>query len=83
VPSEADLPASATAQELAAVDVDLAGEGLRWEEIDADVSVPGIIAQRLNLAAWAPKFMDQRTSEAKSAAARANGQRRPRLRRHL
>lgn len=72
-PSEAELPASATPQQLAAVEVDLAGEGLRWEEIDADVSVPGIIAHRLNLAAWAPKFMGQRTSAAKSAAARANG----------
>jgi hypothetical protein len=73
LPSEAELPAGATPRQLARVEVDLAGEGLRWEEIDADVSVPGIIAQRLNLAAWAPKFMGQRTSAAKSAAARANG----------
>ena len=73
VPSDADGLGGATPEQLAAVEVDLAGEGLHWEEIDADVSVPGLIAQRLNMAAWAPRLMRQRTSEAKSAAARANG----------
>ncbi|HEX8672707.1 MAG TPA: DUF2442 domain-containing protein [Longimicrobium sp.] len=73
VPTERELLTTATPEQLAAVEVDLGGEGLRWEEIDADLSVPGTIAHRLNLAAWAPKFMGQRTSEAKSAAARANG----------
>jgi hypothetical protein len=73
VPTERELLTTATPEQLAAVEVDLGGEGLHWEEIDADVSVPGTIAHRLNLAAWAPKFMGQRTSEAKSAAARANG----------
>ncbi len=73
VPTERELLTTATPEQLAAVEVDLGGEGLHWEEIDADVSLPGLIAQRLNLAAWAPKFMGQRTSEAKSAAARANG----------
>lgn len=63
----------ATAEQLAAVEVVPGGEGLHWEELDADVSVPGLIAHRLNLAAWAPKFMGQRTSPAKSAASRANG----------
>ncbi|HEX8454605.1 MAG TPA: DUF2442 domain-containing protein [Longimicrobium sp.] len=73
VPTERELLTTATPEQLAAVEVDLGGEGLHWEEIDADLSVPGTIAHRLNLAAWAPKFMGQRTSEAKSAAARANG----------
>ena len=73
LPSDAELRASATPEQLAAVEVDLAGEGLHWEELDADVSVPGLIAHRLNLAAWAPKFMGQRTSEAKAAASRSNG----------
>jgi hypothetical protein len=73
VPSERDLLTVATPEQLAAVEVDLGGEGLHWEEIDADVSLPGLIAHRLKLAEWAPKFMGQRTSEAKSAAARANG----------
>jgi hypothetical protein len=73
VPTERELLTTATPEQLAAVEVDLGGEGLRWEEIDADISLPGVIAQRLNLAAWAPKFMGQRTSAAKSAAARANG----------
>jgi hypothetical protein len=63
----------ATPEQLAAVEVLIGGEGLHWEEMDADVSVPGLIAHRLNLAAWAPKFMGERTSAAKSAASRANG----------
>lgn len=73
VPTERELLTTASPEQLAAVEVDVGGEGLHWEEIDADVSLPGLIARRLNLAAWAPKFMGQRTSEAKSAAARANG----------
>ncbi len=73
VPTERELLTIATPEQLAAVEVDLGGEGLHWEEIDADVSLPGLIARRLNIAAWAPKFMGQRTSEATSAAARANG----------
>ena len=73
VPTERDLLTTATPEQLAAVEVDLGGEGLHWEEIDADISLPGVIAHRLKLAEWAPKFMGQRTSEAKAAAARANG----------
>jgi len=73
VPSAREFLANATPEQLAVVTVPIGGEGLHWEEIDADLSVPGTIAHRLNLAAWAPKFMGQRTSEAKSAAARANG----------
>lgn len=73
VPLGVDGLAGATDEQLAAVEVPAGGEGLHWEEIDADVSVPGLIAHRLNLAAWAPKFMGQRTSAAKSAASRANG----------
>jgi len=73
VPLGVDGLGGATDDQLAAVEVPVGGEGLHWEELDADVSVPGLIAHRLNLAAWAPKFMGQRTSAAKSAASRANG----------
>lgn len=72
-PSEREYLGNATPEQLAAITVPIGGEGLHWDEINADLSVPGTIAHRLNLAAWAPKFMGQRTSEAKSAAARANG----------
>jgi hypothetical protein len=73
VPSEREMRTRATPEQLAAVEVDLGGEGLHWEEIDADLLLPNLIADRLNMAEWAPMYMGQRTSAAKAAAARANG----------
>lgn len=35
--------ADASPAQLAAVRVDRSGEGLHWEELDADVSIPGIV----------------------------------------
>ncbi|HEX5725310.1 MAG TPA: DUF2442 domain-containing protein [Longimicrobiaceae bacterium] len=56
-----------------AVEVDVDGEALHWEALDADVSVPGLIARMTNLKAWAPKYLGQSTSPAKAKAARENG----------
>ncbi|HEX5872379.1 MAG TPA: DUF2442 domain-containing protein, partial [Longimicrobium sp.] len=41
---------NATPEQLAKVTV--SGEGLHWEELDADISVPGLIFHRLNMSEW-------------------------------
>lgn len=74
---------SATPDQLSQVDVDLwGGEALHWEELDADISVPGILFRLLNVRGWYARWMGSATSEAKAAAARENGKKggRPRTR---
>ena len=39
----------ATEQQLAAVEVVLNGYALRWEELDEDITVPGVVAGRFQL----------------------------------
>ena len=39
----------ATNEQLAAVQVEVNGYALRWEELDEDITVPGIIAGRFQL----------------------------------
>ena len=63
----------ASAEDLAAVEVEPWGEGLHWEALDADVSVPGIIFDALDAPAWWARWIASRTSAKKAAAARANG----------
>lgn len=63
----------ATAEQLAGVEVEPGGEGLHWEALDADVSLPGLIARALGVQRWAAKYLGQATSEAKARAARENG----------
>jgi hypothetical protein len=41
--------ATATEQQLAEVTVELDGYALRWEELDEDITVPGIVAGRFQL----------------------------------
>lgn len=65
--------ASAAPEQLAAVEVEGGGEGLHWEELDEDLSVPGLLAASFDLRRWAGKYLGGATSEAKAAAARANG----------
>jgi hypothetical protein len=65
----------ATDEQLAGVEVWQDGEGLHWEDLDADISVPGIIQRLLKLREWAPRLMGQTTSDAKAHAARVNGRR--------
>jgi hypothetical protein len=57
------------------------GDGLHWDELDAHLSLTGLMVEALNLREWAPRFMGARKSEAKAAAARQNGAKggRPRL----
>jgi len=73
-PSEGMGLETATPEQLARVDPDFwGGEALHWEELDADISVPGIMFDLLNVRGWYAKWMGSATSEAKAAAARANG----------
>jgi hypothetical protein len=64
---------AATPEQLAQVEPEEGGEVLTWEEIDADISVPGLLLHLLNVKAWYAKWLGGAKSEAKAAAARENG----------
>lgn len=65
---------NATPEQLLQVDPEFwGGEALHWEELDADISVPGIMFRLLNVRGWYAKWLGSATSEAKAAAARENG----------
>ncbi len=67
--------ASATGEQLAQVEVLGAGYGLHWEALDADLSIPGLLAGLFGTAAYMARHAGHATSPAKAAAARANGAR--------
>lgn len=62
---------------LAEVEVPGRGFGLRWERLDVDVSVPGLLAGLFGTRAWMDRQRAARAgqarSPAKAAAARSNG----------
>jgi hypothetical protein len=62
-----------TAKQLATVRISPSGDGLHWDGLNVDASLTGLMADALNLREWAPRFMGQARSEAKSRAARLNG----------
>ena len=64
---------TATDNELATVEILRAGHGLHWEDLDADLSVPGLLAGLFGTKAYMARRAGQATLPAKSAAARANG----------
>lgn len=64
---------NATESQLAQVQVLGAGYGLHWEDLDADLSVPGLLAGLFGTKAYMARRAGQATSPAKAAAARANG----------
>src|SRR4051794_4578921 len=63
----------ATAEQLGQVEVLGAGSGLHWEALDADLSVPGLLAGLFGTAAHMARRAGQASSAAKAEAARANG----------
>lgn len=63
----------ATPEQLAQVEVLPWGEALHWEELDADISVPGLIFDYLDAPAWWARWIASRTSAKKAAASRENG----------
>ena len=64
---------TATDDELATVEILGAGYGLHWEALDADLSVPSLLAGLFGTKAYMARRAGQATSPAKAAAARANG----------
>lgn len=81
------IPALArrTPSELATVEVLPGGSGLHWEALDVDLSVPGILldaANRRQLAAAFGRSAGCSRSPAKAAAARENGAKGGRPRKH-
>ncbi|HKP75713.1 MAG TPA: DUF2442 domain-containing protein [Longimicrobiaceae bacterium] len=66
----------ATREQLAAVEVLPGGSGLHWEELDADLSVPGLVAGVFGSQAWMRELGragGRMQTPAKAQAARENG----------
>ncbi len=69
--------AGASPEALGEIEVTPSGSGLHWETLDVDVSVPGLVAGLFGTRVWMAELGRKgghATSEAKAAAARANGQ---------
>jgi hypothetical protein len=64
---------SATEEQLAQVAILGAGSGLHWEALDADLSVPGLLAGLFGTKAHLAREAGRSKSPAKAAAARSNG----------
>lgn len=64
---------NATEDQLAAIEILGAGYGLHWDALDADLSIPGLLAGLFGTKAYMARQAGQAISPAKAAAARANG----------
>ncbi len=64
---------AATDDQLAEVEILGAGYGLHWEDLDADVSIPGLLAGIFGTRAYMARRAGEAKSPRKAAAARANG----------
>lgn len=64
---------TATDDQLAAVEILGHGYGLHWDALDADISVPGLMAGIFGTKAYMARLAGRAKSPAKAAAARANG----------
>lgn len=49
------------------------GHGLHWESLDVDFTVPGLLAGVFGTRSWMARQAGRARSDAKAAAARANG----------
>ena len=63
----------ATEEQLAQVEVLGNGFGLHWEALDADLTVPGLLAGLFGAKSYMARHAGQAKSPAKAAAARVNG----------
>ena len=72
---------AATEEQLAQVEILGAGSGLHWDVLDADLSIPALLAGVFGTKAYLAQQAGRATSPAKAAAARANGARGGRPRR--
>ena len=64
---------TATEEQLAEIEILGAGYGLHWEALDADLSIPGLLAGLFGTKAYLARQAGQAKSPAKAAASRANG----------
>lgn len=67
---------TATASQRAAVTVDRAGVALRWDALDIDLSVPGLLLSAVGVAEqrrYVASLLGQVTSPRKAASSRKNG----------
>ena len=64
---------TATGEQLSQVEILGSGYGLHWEALDADLSIPGLLAGLFGTKAYLAQQAGRATSPAKAAAARANG----------
>ena len=72
-PALAQGLSDASEDELSAIEVLGLGSGLRWERLDVDLYVPGLLAGVFGTKVWLARKGGAAISPAKSAAARANG----------
>ena len=66
----------ASSEDLARIEITPSGFGLYWPALDADISIPGLLAGRFGTKAWMSELARRAgsvSSPAKAAAARANG----------
>ena len=63
----------ATAEDLARVEILGAGSGLHWEALDADLSIPDLLAGLFGTRSYMARQAGRATSLAKAEAARING----------
>jgi hypothetical protein len=71
---------AATEDQLAQVEILGTGYGLHWEDLDADLSIPGLLAGLFGTKSYMARHAGQATSPAKAEAARRNGSKGGRLR---
>lgn len=64
---------TASADQVAEVEVQGQGYGLHWESLDLDLSVPGLMTDLFGTKAHMARKAGKATSEAKAAASRRNG----------
>jgi hypothetical protein len=64
---------TATEDELAQAQILGSGYGLRWDSLDVDISVPALLAGVFGTRRWMAEIAGRSKSDAKAAAARANG----------
>jgi uncharacterized protein DUF2442 len=65
--------AGASADQLSEIELSGAGYGLHWPQLDADLTVPGLLAGVFGTARWMAAQAGRASSPAKAAAARRNG----------
>jgi hypothetical protein len=72
----------ATDDQLAAVEILGHGTGLHWDSLDVDISIPGLLSGIFGTRAHMARLAGQTKSAAKTFAARANGAKGGRPRKH-